>query len=256
MPLGFLIFIDNKFYIEVNGINLQIVSSYFLKGVDEEVHSVAKKFCDLLDHFKKSPKIIIDVGSCWGETSLYFAKKYTNSIIFSIEGSTANFVVQSENKKKQDFKVDNLYLDNLVISDRNGFEYIVNGIGTMNRIQNYDPKVSNLVKVKAQTLTKFFQEKNINYADMIKIDIEGHEVKLVDDLLMLDIRSLFIEVGSFHPIDINYNFLLTLSKKFEIIDVDTYERIAVDNLMNYLSKKITENSMSPFDLFLNKRKST
>ena len=26
-----LIFIDNKFYIEVNGINLQIVSSYFLK---------------------------------------------------------------------------------------------------------------------------------------------------------------------------------------------------------------------------------
>ena len=149
-----------------------------------------------------------------------------------------------------------MYLDNLVISDRNGFEYIANGIGTMNRIQNYDPKVSNLVKVKAQTLTKFFQEKNINYADMIKIDIEGHEVKLVDDLLMLDIRSLFIEVGSFHPIDINYNFLLTLSKKFEIIDVDTYERIAVDNLMNYLSKKITENSMSPFDLFLNKRKST
>ena len=130
-----------------------------------------------------------------------------------------------------------MYLDNLVISDRNGFEYIVNGIGTMNRIQNYDPKVSNLVKVKAQTLTKFFQEKNINYADMIKIDIKGHEVKLVDDLLMLDIRSLFIEVGSFHPIDINYNFLLTLSKKFEIIDVDTYERIAVDNLMNYLLKK-------------------
>ena len=91
---------------------------------------------------------------------------------------------------------------------------------------------------------------------MIKIDIEGHEVKLVDDLLMLDIRSLFIEVGSFHPIDINYNFLLTLSKKFEIIDVNTYERIAVDNLMNYLSKKLTENSMSQFDLFLNKRKST
>ena len=149
-----------------------------------------------------------------------------------------------------------MYLDNLVISDRNGFEYIVNDIGTMNRIQNYDPKVSNLVKVKAQTLTKFFQEKNINYADMIKIDIKGHEVKLVDDLLMLDIRSLFIEVGSFHPIDINYNFLLTLSKKFEIIDVNTYERIAVDNLMNYLSKKITENSMSQFDLFLNKRKST
>ena len=207
----------------MDGINLQIVSPYFLKGVGEEVHTSAKKICDVLDHFKKSPKIIIDVGSCWGETPLYFAKKHTNSIIFSIEGSIANFVVQSENKKK-DFKVDNLYLDNLVISDRNGFEYIANGIGTMNRIQNYDPKVSNLVKVKAQTLTKFFQEKNINYADMIKIDIEGHEVKLVDDLLMLDIRSLFIEVGGFHPIKISYNFLLTLSKKFEIIDIDTYQK--------------------------------
>ena len=46
-----LISIDNKFYIEIDGINLQMVSSYFLKGVDEEFHSSTKKFCDLLDHF-------------------------------------------------------------------------------------------------------------------------------------------------------------------------------------------------------------
>ena len=243
-----LISIDNKFYIEIDGINLQIVSSYFLKRVDEEIHSSAKKFCDLLDHFLKKPEMIIDIGSCWGETSLYFAKKYANSIIFSIEGSIDNFVVQSENKKKQDFKTDNLCLDNLVISDRNGSEYITNGIGTMNKVQNYDPKVPNLVKVKAQTLTRFFQEKNIDYADVVKIDIEGHEVKLIDDLLMLDIRSLFIEVGVFNPIEMNYNFLLTLSQKFEIIDMDTHERIAVENLMNYLSMKTAENSI--FDLFL------
>ena len=243
-----IISIDNKFYIKVDGINLQIVSPYFLKGVGEEVHTSAKKICDILDHFKKKPEIIIDIGSCWGETSLYFAKKYANSIIFSIEGSIDNFVVQSENKKKQDFKTDNLCLDNLVISDRNGSEYITNGIGTMNKVQNYDPKVPNLVKVKAQTLTRFFQEKNIDYADVVKIDIEGHEVKLIDDLLMLDIRSLFIEVGVFNPIEMNYNFLLTLSQKFEIIDMDTHERIAVENLMNYLSMKTAENSI--FDLFL------
>ena len=96
----------------------------------------------------------------------------------------------------------------------------------MHQVQNYDPTVPNLVKVKAQTLTRFFQEKNIDYADVIKIDIEGHEPKLINDLLTLDIRSLFIEVGSlFHPIEVRYNFLLTLSKKFEIIDVD--------DLMNY-----------------------
>ena len=168
----------------MDGINLQIVSPYFLKGVGEEVHTSAKKICDVLDHFKKKPEIIIDVGSCWGETSLYFAKRYGGSIIFSIEGSIDNFVVQSKNKTKQDFKTDNLYIDNLAISDKNGFVYITNGIGTMHQVQNYDPTVSNLVKVKAQTLTRFFQEKNIDYADVVKLDIEGHEPKLINDLLI------------------------------------------------------------------------
>ena len=154
-----IISIDNKFYIEVDGVNLQIVSSYFLKGVGEEIRSSAKKICDVLDHFKEKPEIIIDVGSCWGETSLYLAKRYGGSIIFSIEGSTDNFVIQLENKTKQDFETANLYIYNLVISDKNGSAYITNGIGTMHQVQNYDPKVSNLVKVKAQTLTRFFQEK-------------------------------------------------------------------------------------------------
>ena len=46
-----IISINNKFYIEVDGINLQIVSPYFLKGVGEKVHTSAKKICDVLDHF-------------------------------------------------------------------------------------------------------------------------------------------------------------------------------------------------------------
>ena len=104
-----IISIDNKFYIEVDGVNLQIVSLYFLKDVGEEVRSSAKKICDVFDHFKEKPEIIIDVGSCWGETSLYLAKRYGGSIIFSIEGSTDNFVIQLENKTKQDFETANLY---------------------------------------------------------------------------------------------------------------------------------------------------
>tara|TARA_B100000809_G_scaffold263646_1_gene317421 strand:- start:487 stop:1443 length:957 start_codon:yes stop_codon:yes gene_type:complete len=250
-----IISIDNKFYIKVDGINLQIVSPYFLKGVGEEVHTSAKKICDMLDHFKKKPEIIIDIGSCWGETSLYFAKRYVGSTVFSIEGSIDNFVIQLENKIKQDFKTENLYIDNLVISNKNGSAYITNGIGTMHQVQNYNSTVANLVKVKAQTLTRFFQEKNIDYADVIKIDIEGHEPKLINDLLTLDIRSLFIEVGSlFHPIEISCNFLLALSKKFEIIDIDTYEKIVVDDLTNYLSEKVIANPRSQFDLFLKRKR--
>jgi len=77
-----IISINNKFYIEVDGINLQIVSPYFLKGVGKEVHISAKKICGVLDHFKKKPEIIIDVGSCWGETSLYFAKDMEVALFF------------------------------------------------------------------------------------------------------------------------------------------------------------------------------
>ena len=66
---------------------------------------------------------------------------------------------------------------------------------------------------------------------------------------------MFIEVGSlFHPIEVSYNFLLTLSKKFEIIDIDTYEKIDVDDLMNYLSRKVAANPIPLFDLFLKRKR--
>jgi hypothetical protein len=55
-----------------------------------------------------------------------------------------------------------------------------------------------------------------------------------------------------HPIEVSYNFLLALSKKFEIIDIDTYEKIIVDDLMNYLSEKVTTSPM--FDLSLKRKR--
>ena len=36
----------------------------------------------------------------------------------------------------------------------------------------------------------YLKPKNIDYADVVKLDIEGHEPKLINDLLILDIRSL------------------------------------------------------------------
>ena len=66
---------------------------------------------------------------------------------------------------------------------------------------------------------------------------------------------MFIEVGSlFHPIVASYNFLLTLSKEFEIIDIGTYEKIDVDDLMNYLSRQVTANPILQFDLFLKRKR--
>ena len=57
-----------------------------------------------------------------------------------------------------------------------------------------------------------------------------------------------------HPIEVSYNFLLALSKKFEIIDIDTYEKIIVDDLMNYLSEKVTTSPIPIFDLFLKRKR--
>ena len=90
-------FINKKPYIKINGLYFEIVSQFFLKKHNETWVSQAQKTIEFIKKFKINPKVIIDVGSCWGEFSMILAKEYNNSKIYSIEGSYQNFKVLNNN---------------------------------------------------------------------------------------------------------------------------------------------------------------
>ena len=100
-----LLFIDGKSYIKFNGLYFEIVDRSFLKKVDKPYVSSANITIKFLDKFKIIPKIIVDVGACWGEFSLLLGKYFNQSSIYAIEGSYENYKILCNNIS---FKLNNV----------------------------------------------------------------------------------------------------------------------------------------------------
>ena len=62
-------------YINQNGIKLKLNSSLYLKHQGKKFISESFNSIKFIKTMKLNPKIIIDLGTCWGEYSLFFAKE-------------------------------------------------------------------------------------------------------------------------------------------------------------------------------------
>ena len=87
------------------------------------------------------------------------------------------------------------------ISNQNGTQEITNEIGTMNTVRDFSTNFKNYRKMTSSTLTNFCNKNSIESIDFIKIDIEGSELKLLDDLNNLAIRSIQIELINYNSIE-------------------------------------------------------
>ena len=184
-----LLFIDGKAYIKFNDLYFEIVNRLFLKKVDKPFVSQANTIIKFLDKFKTIPKIIVDIGACWGEYSLILGKHFNKSSIYAIEGSYENYKILCNNISFKLNNVQNVKPYNYIISDSNNFKYITNTISTMNIVKNEINKEDlNYSKVNSVKLSNFLNENNLTYIDFLKLDIEGHELNLISDILNLDIK--------------------------------------------------------------------
>ena len=182
--------------------------------------------------FKKTKKNnFFDLGSHIGEISLYFAKKYSNTKIVSVEGSPSCFKIQKRNIFIN--KVENIYPLNFILSNNNSEEFTSDNFGT----ENYTiskPK-DGFVKVKVITLSKLLEDTNTEFIDFLKIDIEGSIPKLSKDLVNLwknnkiHFCCLSIEKNSYESYE---NIINIFSENSNIYEIDPN---------NDLNKKIDQN---------------
>ena len=244
-----IIFTNKKPYIKINEIYLEIVNKYFLKIVKEPYVSDASLIINFLNKFKFKPKIIVDIGACWGEFSLILGKHFNESQIYAIEGSEKNYKILCDNIKFKLNKINNVKPFNLIVSDSENHKFIRNIIGTTNivkeKISNDDKNYS---KIDTITLKKFLIENKITHIDFLKLDIEGHELNLIIDILNVDIKYGQIEIININSIEENFKFLEQLSTRYKLFDGQDFDPIDIKKLDTYIANKL--NNSIAFDVFI------
>jgi FkbM family methyltransferase len=192
------VYITSKgIYVESNGIflNTKGTNRYFKVPGDRQNGNEAYEMNKFLVAHPPpppptTPKIIFDVGANYGEISMFFSKQYPNCKIFSIEPSTDNIKIFNDNIQSQQFSTSNITLIPKAVADYNGTIEITRGASSEAQvILNPNDKYENTnysklgsVKVPCTTLSNIIINNKVDYIDFMKIDIEGSEPLLKEDL--------------------------------------------------------------------------
>jgi len=143
--------------------------------------------------FNGEPKVIVDLGANIGLTSVFFKSKYKDAKIIAVEPESSNFMMLQKNLKN--YTDTNTYKAgvwnknaNLVIEDK--------GLGHYGFVvRETESKTEN--SFEAISLQQIIEENEIDTIDILKIDIEGSEKKLMDEsahLWLPKVNVLIIEL--------------------------------------------------------------
>lgn len=168
----------------INGCKMQIlekddgISSELLSyGIHEPLST------QLMNKEVKSGMTIIDIGSNIGYYAILENKlvgKYGK--VFSIEPSPKNFELLNRNLELQPQK--NFQTYNLAINDKNEkIEFIINKKSNWSKIREPTDiigKDDEVIKITSKTLDEFCNEEEIERIDLIRMDVEGLEVKIIE----------------------------------------------------------------------------
>lgn len=121
---------------------------------------------------------IIDLGAGIGAELLFYKNRIKDSgMVYAIEASPDSFLKLG--KLCQYNKLNNISLHNIAISDSNGSVWIEElDLYKANKIN--DEKKGE--EIKALTLDSFVQQNNITSIDLLKINIEGAELQVIEGM--------------------------------------------------------------------------
>lgn len=153
----------------------------------------------LYDYLEKDD-IFVDVGANIGAYSLIAASKIKTGKIFSFEPSPKALKYLKENIQINNIKHIVTIVDK-VVSDKNGFEKFISGKHSeVDRIGGKSDLFHKIKTIPSITLDKFLTIQKIPYVDLIKIDIEGAELKALKGLREFLVRdkvgAILFEINS------------------------------------------------------------
>jgi len=168
--------------------------SYMEKLIHQEglYSSWEKESLKIWAYLSKNANTIIDIGANTGIYSLVASNNNPDATIVAIEPVPINFSVLKENIKKNKRSISAV---NKALSDKNGYAemfMLKNRLNYMTSV-NQDryalhPEVKGgyeVVKINVPTVcfSNLFYKCELSGLDLIKIDVEGHECTILEDML-------------------------------------------------------------------------
>ena len=189
-----------------------------------------KKVINFFKKEKLNINLLVDVGAHEGETSNLFSKYLNIKKIYCFEPSSINY----NNLKKKIVKKENIFLFNFGLGDRDGEENFnqleessSSTLVELNQKSKYflkKKKILNLFikknfKIFSQTvnimkLKNFMHNKSIKYIDILKIDTEGYEMKVI--------KGAEEKIKNIEYIYFEHHFDDMLKKDYTLSDIHNY----------------------------------
>ena len=250
-------------------IKIKIYNFYILASnkKNEMSHSLLRK-CDyediqeirLINSIAKNSLIyLFDCGSNFGFYSLYIASKNKKNKIVAFEASPFTYMDMKKNISLNNFS--SIKINNLAVSNTENLKLTFyeseNDWESSITHSNFSSKSKILVKT---TTLDVLTKKQIfdNYTVIIKLDVEGHEMNVIDGSLSLIKKCspiIILEFSKFINKDKNYNY--SYLKSFLInYDYDIYntkyEITTLENILDEI-KNLPNNMYGIGHNFLIKR---
>ena len=150
--------------------------------------SVKEPFYHFRNFLNNSKPVIFDVGAYVGDTIKQFNSSFPESYIHAFEPFDESFSFL----KSRFQKTDKIFLNNIAVGDHslaNTKMYITQNKGSSsllkptkdaNEFWEGNPLlIQKEVKVQTITIDKYCQENNIESIDILKIDVQGNELKVL-----------------------------------------------------------------------------
>jgi FkbM family methyltransferase len=164
------------------------------------LYLVEKKETEFFKKLIEKGHIVIDIGANIGYYTLMAAARVgKNGRVYSFEPCSSTFKLLQENIKIN--KSENVVLSEMAVLDKEGnielylSEKTNTGSTSISFPTKYSGKKEN---VKCITLDKFIKEKKLKKVDVIKIDTEGAELKVLkgmEKLLSVQSPKVLIEIN-------------------------------------------------------------
>lgn len=144
-------------------------------------------------NYPLNPKLIIDAGANTGFSTLFFAKKFPNAVIYAVEPEKSNYITLVHNTKK--YK--NIKCINKGLWNKNAFLKIENP--NDNKWSFFLKEVDNKedADVEVITVDEILKDSGLKKIDIFKVDIEGAEKELFSSNYkgwVSSLRMLIIEL--------------------------------------------------------------
>lgn len=160
-----------------------------------------------------NPKNILDLGSNIGLSTIFFATKYPEAKIISIEPDPETFKILEKNTKQ----FSNVILLNCAVSDKNGsvdfFKNKKHNASSIFHRNAEDQKIT----VNTVSLVDVFSKNNLSEIDILKFDIEGAEFKVFENWNEWQkVKSITGEIHADLAENESFDLLRLLKDKFSL----------------------------------------